>query len=458
MSPRIPFPVAKGAYKAQIAPLAIVRQNALDAFEVWLNPTQHGRAMEKFLRDTEKAGDCDALIRAWRNCGLPEGEMFLRQRVFALAEGEKRWREGSDLVSGMDYVTGVRSAVTAFLKERSDGRPEALEAGRDHPPRIGLALSGGGSKGAFTVGALKVIRQELGITSFPIISGTSTGALIGTLLAVNDWSTLVDVYSNIRTENIVWPPIDLSKAKGLKAVALGAWVLLLGRRAIFETSSLEASIDANVDFPAVTRANTRLIYNTVDLQTGNVRLFDNKKDKADEIRKALLASSNMPVFTNPVKIPGQDTSDSHQYVDGGVREFLPLEAIYRSPVQLDQIVAISTAPLSARRVEEGYDRIAGILIRTIDLMETEIAKNDLRGSRHYNALLKMIREAPEGEMERAIPEEVMKKVKTKREIDVLLIEPDSHIDMDPLTFEPEKMQELMKVGMQAAKKAIRTLP
>jgi hypothetical protein len=109
-------------------------------------------------------------------------------------------------------------------------------------------------------------------------------------------------------------------------------------------------------------------------------------------------------------------------------------------------------------VEGSYDGIAGILIRTIDLMETEIAKNDLRGSRQYNAFLKMIREAPKGKLAKAIPEEVMKKVRTKREIDVLLIAPEHHIDMDPLTFEPEKMQELMKYGMRVAKEAIKTLP
>ena len=206
------------------------------------------------------------------------------------------------------------------------------------------------------------------------------------------------------------------RREGLEAVFLGAWVLLLGRRGIFGTSALEDSIDANVDFSAVKGSypDTLLIYNTVDLQTGNVRFFNNRDDDRDTLRKALLASSNMPVFTNPVEISDEEPGEPHQYVDGGVREFLPLEAIYKSDVPLDRIVAISTAPLSARRVEGGYDGIAGILI-------------------------------------------VMKKVRTKREIDVLLIAPEHHIDMDPLTFEPEKMQELMKCGMQVAKKAIQKL-
>lgn len=329
-------------------------------------------------------------------------------------------------------------------------------------PRIGLALSGGGSKGAFTVGALKVIRQELGVTSVPIISGTSTGALIGTLLAVNDWSTLVDVYSNIRTENIVYPPINLSKTTGLEAACLGAWVLLFRRRAIFDTSDLEASIDANVDFSAVKNAypDTLLIYNTIDLQTGDVRVFNNKKHKPEVLRKALLASSNMPVFTNPVEIPDEKTGDPHQYVDGGVREFLPLKAIYESDVEVDHIFAISTAPLSPRGVGESYDGIAGILVRTIDLMETEIAENDFSGSRKNNALLRMIKTAGASKEIRGLLNEIQEEVKKeqRRAINLSLIAPKNHIDMDTLTFEPEKMQKLMKDGMQAAKEAIKKLP
>ncbi len=52
-------------------------------------------------------------------------------------------------------------------------------------PRIGLALSGGGSKRAFTVGVLKVIKQRLDHPSpYPVISGPSTGALTATLLTL----------------------------------------------------------------------------------------------------------------------------------------------------------------------------------------------------------------------------------------------------------------------------------
>src|SRR5262245_25780067 len=168
--------------------------------------------------------------------------------------------------------------------------------------RIGLALSGGGAKGAFTVGALKVVRQQLGVTRFPVISGTSTGSLVGTLLAIDDWTTLVDIYSNVKTRNIVDPHHGLvAKVAGPQALLFAAAVL--GGRAIFDTAALRATINANVDMRDVVAAQKRtlLIYNTVDLQTGERATFDNRRHAAKTLQDALLASASMPVLMDPVE-------------------------------------------------------------------------------------------------------------------------------------------------------------
>ena len=49
------------------------------------------------------------------------------------------------------------------------------------PPKVGLALGGGGAKGAATIGALKVV-EKAGI-KVDYIAGTSIGAIIGGLYA-----------------------------------------------------------------------------------------------------------------------------------------------------------------------------------------------------------------------------------------------------------------------------------
>ena len=50
---------------------------------------------------------------------------------------------------------------------------------KGNQPKVGVALGGGGAKGAATIGALKVIERS-GI-KIDYISGTSIGAVIGGL-------------------------------------------------------------------------------------------------------------------------------------------------------------------------------------------------------------------------------------------------------------------------------------
>jgi NTE family protein len=325
-------------------------------------------------------------------------------------------------------------------------------------PRIGLALGGGGAKGAFTVGALKVVRQKLGAETFSVISGTSTGALIGTLLAIDDWTTLVDIYSNVSTGNIVNPHHALvASVAGPEAVLFAAAVL--GGRAIYDTAALRATISANVDMRDVLNASpdTLLIYNTVDLQTGQVATFDNRTHGVRVLSDALLASASMPVLMDPVPITVDE--ETHQYVDGGVREFLPLGAVFASDVPLDRILAISTAPLDARRQPGSFDKITDILGRTVDLMDVEVGANDYGGAQLFNAILQMIANAAaagvsKAQLLRGIPDNVRPRIKDKAAIPITIIAPRDHLDLDSLDFDPAKMRDVMDLGVEAAKLAL----
>lgn len=324
--------------------------------------------------------------------------------------------------------------------------------------RIGLALSGGGAKGAFTVGVLKVLRQRLGVTTFPVISGTSTGSLVGTLLAINDWTTLVDIYSNVTTKNIVNPHHALVAAvAGPEAVLFAAAVL--GGRAIYDTAALRATIQANVDMQEIVDAypDTLLMYSTVDLQTGQTVPFSNRDHGKRILLDALLASASMPVLMDPVPITVAGTT--HQYVDGGVREFLPLGAIFDSEVPLDRIIAISTAPLDAKRRPARYDRITDILARTVDLLDVEVGANDYAGAQLYNALLKMVENAtaagvPKTTLLDGVPDEVRRSLKDKLSLPITIIAPKNHLELDSLDFDSAKMRQVMALGVEAAKEAL----
>ena len=66
---------------------------------------------------------------------------------------------------------------------------------------FGLVLAGGGTKGAYEVGAWKALK-ELNINITAIV-GTSIGAINGALFLQDDFSRIIELYNNIEFEDLV---------------------------------------------------------------------------------------------------------------------------------------------------------------------------------------------------------------------------------------------------------------
>lgn len=64
-----------------------------------------------------------------------------------------------------------------------------------------LVLAGGGSKGAYQVGAIKALKK-LGY-NFDVITGTSIGALNGCMIAQGDYEELYRLWDNIKLNDVV---------------------------------------------------------------------------------------------------------------------------------------------------------------------------------------------------------------------------------------------------------------
>lgn len=312
--------------------------------------------------------------------------------------------------------------------------------------KIGLALSGGGSKGAFTVGVLGSLRQAFRKAEIRVISGTSTGALVGTLAAEKKWSRLRKVYTGVVTKDIIHPKHTLvARLAGPEAVLFAS--AILGGTSIFDTAPLEEMIRTQIDFKNLkARADeTLLIYNTVDMQTGKVVTFDTKSSPLGVLPKALLASANQPVLT-----PLVDIGD-HQYADGGVREYLPVAPVFDSGVKLDHIFAIATEPQRPSGGQSRYEQITDILGRTVGLLSSEVGFMDAYGAQLMNTILAMVENAaahgfPKAKLLAGIPDEVRKKLGNKSRVGLTFVGPPKHLDMDSLEFEPDKMKKALALG------------
>ncbi|HYC76174.1 MAG TPA: patatin-like phospholipase family protein, partial [Planctomycetota bacterium] len=72
-------------------------------------------------------------------------------------------------------------------------------------PRIGLVLGGGGARGAFTAGVVHYLQAVERIRRYPVVSGTSTGALVGALACTGQFALLKKLYTTVQAGDIVNP-------------------------------------------------------------------------------------------------------------------------------------------------------------------------------------------------------------------------------------------------------------
>jgi NTE family protein len=124
-------------------------------------------------------------------------------------------------------------------------------------PRSGLVLTGGGARAAYQVGVLKAVRDILGNpvkNPFPIVCGTSAGAINAASLAVfaDDFTravgNLLEVWEHMHCEHIYrteWRHILRTGAKWLAAM------MLISRNnpiSLLDNQPLREMLERNLDF------------------------------------------------------------------------------------------------------------------------------------------------------------------------------------------------------------------
>jgi NTE family protein len=243
-----------------------------------------------------------------------------------------------------------------------------------------LVISGGGCKGAFAVGVLKYIYTNVDNLDFQIFCGTSTGALILPLAVINEIPTLSDIYSNSFTNDII-------KQRLITDAAMDGY--LYNSTPLKEL--VEKTITGNV-FDKIMNSGKEFYISTVCLQSGKVTYFTNSdvlysNSEYDVIKigstergkfiDAIRASAHQPVFMEPVQI------GNYQYVDGGVREYLPVRAALDSGA--DKIYSIILAAEYEIVSTDHYKDLIGIAKRTIDLFSEDVSANDYKIAKMLNS-------------------------------------------------------------------------
>ena len=129
-------------------------------------------------------------------------------------------------------------------------------------PGIALVLQGGGARAAYQVGVLKALSEILGHpveSPFPIITGTSAGAINAAVLAshadnfARGVDTLVNVWTHFTPDQVYrtdFPGVARTSLKWLSAFLFGA-VTRNHRVSLFDNSPLAELIAKHVDLPKI---------------------------------------------------------------------------------------------------------------------------------------------------------------------------------------------------------------
>lgn len=204
--------------------------------------------------------------------------------------------------------------------------------------KIGLVLSGGGSRGLAHIGALKQL-EELNI-QFSAIAGCSMGAIIGALYAAGKTAQEIDDFISSKKFLDIF---DFSFSKlGIK-----------------RTDKLQRLIEEFIGFKTFQKLKVPLYINSTNISQGREVVFS-----SGSIFSAIRASISVPGVFAPVQ-KGND-----YYIDGGVLNQNPFSIL---PPQVDKYLIINASPYQGLR---GYKKIDAMVLldASLKLMQNEILK------------------------------------------------------------------------------------
>jgi len=213
-------------------------------------------------------------------------------------------------------------------------------------PVLGLVLMGGGARSAYQVGVLRALAEIFprGRNPFPIIVGTSAGAVAASVLAAEaaHWRRAVvgleDVWANFRAAQVFRvDPFHMLRA-GLHWVLslVSGGILLSPPKSILDNSPLRELLSRHVDWSNIPRSIERghlraLALCATSYVTGQAVAFYDGRDSIGEWsrvqrigRRARLTLDHlMASVAIPLLFPPMQLKNEH-FGDGAMRQIHPL--------------------------------------------------------------------------------------------------------------------------------------
>lgn len=207
--------------------------------------------------------------------------------------------------------------------------------------KIGMVLAGGGARGAYQIGVWKALR-ELGIDKYiSVVSGTSIGALNAILFINGDLDFAEDLWDSIKVEEVL-PVVGMELKIKSFLLELGINNLSFVKKHMPKAISggnisregLNKIIE-RIDIGKICRSDIKCYVSCTVLPEIIVKYFLINDHDEEYIKKVLLATSAIPGIYDCELI------DELEYLDGGIVDNVPIQAIYGEACDLIIVVNLS---------------------------------------------------------------------------------------------------------------------
>ncbi|SFB54958.1 patatin-like phospholipase family protein [Azotobacter beijerinckii] len=195
--------------------------------------------------------------------------------------------------------------------------------------KLGLALSGGGGKGAYQIGVWQALR-DLGLDGqLSAISGTSVGGLNGTMFAQGKLDQAREMWLNIGSRNMLSLQDVPGLAAQLASMAAGGLVAqaishFISTKGFFKQDGLKSMIAEGLDAGRLASSALPLtvaLHNTAANRVDYLPVRD-----AHSAADMLLGTAALPMIFDEVRIQGS------VYTDGGFYWGLPDKNVDNTPI------------------------------------------------------------------------------------------------------------------------------
>ena len=198
--------------------------------------------------------------------------------------------------------------------------------------KLGLAMSGGGIKGAAHIGVIQALQEEN--IKVDLVGGTSIGSIVAALYAMEytpkEMLKLFNYFSKLIFKNSAM----YTDPRGKKLLSIQAGGLYSGENIAFAIE--EAGKYKNIK--KLQDLKIPIVIPAVDLRDSEKYVFTNMGkindkylNKAD-ISEAVRASSSYPAIFAPC------IYNKHKFVDGGILDNIPVEEVKK--IGADKVIAV----------------------------------------------------------------------------------------------------------------------